>query len=235
MAISSQYWRWRQHVTPKRWYLCTNLHGFIFQKNTIIISAVRISAQRLYHYDLQIIPRAAFFRCEFSYVRRKIGICFFKFLIDETGSEHFCHGKSSRVLSYFHQIWELTPPTQMHLCPNRFWNRFPGLNNSWDIGRDGMRKLRRRREFDFRKTEFFFATTAKAPVGPRQHQMQWGEQSFSKTNNLTTYISHGLEFGGTFHIQPHCLDVFYPDASTQDLCKRFMIDSGYFIHKLQNL
>ena len=55
------------------------LHGFIFQKNTIIISAMRILAQRLYHYDLQIIPGAAFFRCEFSYVRRKIGICVWNF------------------------------------------------------------------------------------------------------------------------------------------------------------
>jgi len=115
---------------------------------------MRISAQGLNHFNLQIIPGAAFFRCEFSYVRQNWNLCL-KYLIDETGSEQFCHGKSSRVLSYFHQIWELTPPTQLHLCLNRFWNRFPGLNNSWDIGRDGMRKLRRRREFDFRMTEFF--------------------------------------------------------------------------------
>jgi hypothetical protein len=118
-----------------------------------------------------------------------------KFLIHKIGSEKFCHEKSTSVLSYFHQIRELTATTQMHLCLDRFWNRFPGLNNSGDIGIDGMRKLRRRREFDFRQTEFFsFATTTKAAVGPRQHQMQRGEQSFSKTNNLTTYISHGLEF-----------------------------------------
>jgi len=40
---------------------------------------------------------------------------------------------------------------------------------------------------------------------------------------------------GTLRIQAYSSDVFYPDASTQDLCKRFMIDSGYFIQKLQNL
>jgi hypothetical protein len=112
-----------------------------------------------------------------------------KFLIDEKVSEQFCHGKSSSVLSYFHQIRELTPPTEMHLCLDRFWNRFPGPNNSGNIGIDGMRNLRRRREFDFRQTEFFsFATTTKAAFGPRQHQMQRGEQSFSKTNNLTTHM-----------------------------------------------
>jgi hypothetical protein len=78
-----------------------------------------------------------------------------KFLIEEEGNEQFYHGKSSHVLPYFHQIRKLTLPTQMHLCLNRFWNRFPGLNNLRDIGRDGMRKLRRRREFDFRQTGFF--------------------------------------------------------------------------------
>lgn len=82
------------------------------------------------------------------------------------------------------------------------------------------------------RQNLFLGTTAKAAVGPRKHQMQWGEQSFSKTNNLTTYISHGLEF-----VEPYIYRLIPRtcDASTQDLCKRFMIDSGYFIHKLQNL
>jgi len=42
---------------------------------------------------------------------------------------------------------------------------------------------------------------------------------------------------GTLHIQAYSSssDVFYPNASTQDLCKRFVIDYRYFIHKLQNL
>jgi len=29
---------------------------------------------------------------------------------------------------------------------------------------------------------------------------------------------------GTLHIQAYSSDVFYPDASTQDLCESFMID-----------
>jgi len=65
---------------------------------------------------------------------------------------------------------------------------------------------------------FFFGTTAKAAVGSSMHQMQWREQSFSKTNNLTTYISHGLEF-----VEPYIYRPIPRTCSTLMLLRRIYV------------
>jgi hypothetical protein len=43
VKVSHQLWRWRPHVSPKRWHLPTSLHSVKTQKNIIILTAVRSS------------------------------------------------------------------------------------------------------------------------------------------------------------------------------------------------
>jgi hypothetical protein len=43
-AESTKYWRWKQSLCPKRWYLPASLQGFITRKNNVaIFTAVRTS------------------------------------------------------------------------------------------------------------------------------------------------------------------------------------------------
>jgi hypothetical protein len=56
---SLQPWRWRQYVSPKRWYLPMSLHGVINQKTSIdIFTAVRTwSLMKLYCWFMWGVPK----------------------------------------------------------------------------------------------------------------------------------------------------------------------------------